>query len=210
MKKKQGKADGFMKLEERKLSSEVVFDGKILNVRLDAVELPNGKRAQREYVHHIGAVAVLPLTDEGDVILERQVRYPFHDILVEIPAGKLDSPEEDPRKAALRELREETGAQASELIYLGDYYGSPAILDERIRLYLARGLTFAAQEPDEDEFIEIFRMPLAALVEEVLSGNIPDGKTQVATLRAAAMLRDQEKDKDKENEEGEHKNEVEL
>ena len=178
-----------MHLEERIKASEVVFDGKVLNVRLDTVTLPNGKDATREYVHHVGAVAVLPLTDEGDVILERQFRYPFHEVLVEIPAGKLDSPTEDPRKAALRELREETGAVAGELIYLGDYYGSPAVLDERLRLYLARGLSFTEQETDEDEFLEVFRMPLDELLKEVLEGNIPDGKTQVAALRVAAMLK---------------------
>lgn len=184
-----------MNLEERKLRSEAIFDGKVLHVRRDEVMLPNGKEAVREYVHHIGAVAILPLTDEGDVILERQFRYPFGDVLVEIPAGKLDSPEEDPRKAALRELREETGAVAAELTYLGDFYGSPAILDERIRLYLARGLTFTEQQTDEDEFLEVFRMPLAALVEEILAGNLPDGKTQVAALRVWAMLKEENKEK---------------
>ncbi|MBQ3063762.1 MAG: NUDIX hydrolase [Clostridia bacterium] len=178
-----------MNLEERKKTSEVIFDGKVLNVRLDTVTLPNGVDATREYVHHVGAVAVLPLTDEGDVILEKQFRYPFHEVLVEIPAGKLDSPTEDPRKAALRELREETGALAGELVYLGDYYGSPAILDERLRLYLARNLTFAEQETDEDEFLEVFRMPLDELVGEVLAGNILDGKTQVAALRVWTMLK---------------------
>lgn len=177
-----------MNLEERKKTSEVIFDGKVLHVRLDTVSLPNGADATREYVHHVGAVAVLPLTDEGEVILEKQFRYPFHEVLVEIPAGKLDSPAEDPRKAALRELREETGAVPDELIYLGDYYGSPAILDERLRLYLARGLTFVEQDTDEDEFLEVFRMPLDELVREILEGNIPDGKTQVAALRVAAML----------------------
>ena len=187
--------DEYMNLEERKLRSEAIFDGKVLHVRRDEVMLPNGEEAVREYVHHIGAVAILPLTDEGDVILERQFRYPFGDVLVEIPAGKLDSPEEDPRKAALRELREETGAVAAELTYLGDFYGSPAILDERIRLYLARGLTFTEQQTDEDEFLEVFRMPLAALVEEILAGNLPDGKTQVAALRVWAMLKEENKEK---------------
>lgn len=190
-----------MKLEEKKLTSEVIFDGKILNVRRDTVVLPNGRQASREYVHHIGAVAVLPLTDGGEVILERQYRYPFHDVLVEIPAGKLDSPEEDPRKAALRELREETGASAAELVYLGDFYGSPAILDERVRLYLARGLTFAEQHTDEDEFLEVFRLPLEDLVAEIMAGNIPDGKTQAAALRVAALLKEQK---------GGGKNEAEL
>ena len=177
-----------MNLKEKTVKSELIYDGKILHVWRDDIELPNGEPAKREYVKHVGAVAVLPLTDEGEVILERQYRYPFADVLVEIPAGKLDSPEEDPRRAALRELREETGAVAGDLLYLGDYYGSPAILGERLRLYLARNLTFEEREPDEDEFLEVFRMPLDDLVAEVMAGNIPDGKTQVAVLRVAAML----------------------
>ena len=189
-----------MNLEERKISSKAIYDGKVLHVRCDEVLLPNGVPATREYVHHIGAVAILPLTDEGEVVLERQFRYPFGDVLVEIPAGKLDSPEEDPRKAALRELREETGAVAAELTYLGDFYGSPAINDERIRLYLARGLTFTEQETDDDEFLEVFRMPLEALVEEILSGNLPDGKTQVAALRVWAMLKEEKENKSGETE----------
>ncbi len=189
-----------MKLEERKVNSTTIFDGKVLHLRLDEVELPNGKPATREYVQHVGAVTVLPLTNEGEVLLERQYRYPFGDILVEIPAGKLNSPEEDPRKAALRELKEETGAVAGELVYLGDFYGSPAILGERVRMYLARDLVFEERMPDEDEFLEVFRMPLDELVEEVLAGNIPDGKTQTAVLRVAAMLK----------KEGEGTNETEL
>jgi len=185
----------YMKLEEKKISSEAIFDGKVLHVRLDGVELPNGKPAVREYVRHIGAVAVLPLTESGEVILERQYRYPFGEVLVEIPAGKLESPEEDPRKAAMRELEEETGAVADELVYLGDYYASPAILSERIRLYLARGLTFREQHTDEDEFLEVFRMPLDDLVREVMAGNIPDGKTQVCAMRVYHMLKNEEEQK---------------
>lgn len=191
-----------MKLEERKVSSTAIFDGKVLHVRLDEVKLPNGESATREYVKHVGAVGIVAITNEGEVLLERQYRYPFADVLVEIPAGKLNSPEEDPRKAALRELKEETGAVAGELIYLGDFYGSPAILGERMRMYLARDLTFEEQAPDEDEFLEVFRMPLEEAVEEILAGNIPDGKTQAAVLRVAAML--------KKEKEGEEKNEAQL
>lgn len=189
-----------MKLEERKINSTPIFDGKVLHVRVDEVKLPNGESATREYVKHVGAVGIVALTDEGEVLLERQYRYPFADVLVEIPAGKLNSPEEDPRKAAVRELKEETGAVAGELIYLGDFYGSPAILGERMRMYLARALTFEEQAPDEDEFLEVFRMPLDEVVEEILAGNIPDGKTQAAVLRVAAMLK----------KEGEEKNEAGL
>ena len=189
-----------MKLEERRVSSAAIFDGKVLHVRLDEIKLPNGESATREYVKHVGAVGIVALTDEGEVLLEKQYRYPFSDVLVEIPAGKLNSPEEDPRKAAMRELKEETGAVAGELVYLGDFYGSPAILGERMRMYLARSLTFEEQAPDEDEFLEVFRMPLDEAVEEILAGNIPDGKTQAAVLRVAAMLK----------KEGEGKNEAEL
>ena len=183
-----------MKLEEKTISSEAIYDGRILHVRFDHVTLPNGKEATREYVRHIGAVAVLPLTDTGEVLLERQFRYPFGEVLVEIPAGKLESPEEDPRKAALRELEEETGAVAGELVYLGDYYASPAILEERIRLYLARDLTFREQHTDEDEFLDVFRMPLDDLVSEVMAGNIPDGKTQLAAMRVYHMLKHEEEE----------------
>ena len=180
-----------MKLEEKTIGSEAIFDGRILHVRLDRVTLPNGKEATREVVHHIGAVAVLPLTESGEVILERQYRYPFGEVLVEIPAGKLESPEEDPRKAALRELEEETGMVATDLRYLGDYYPSPAVFDERIRLYLATGLTPTRQHTDEDEFLEVFTMPLDDLVEQIMAGNIPDGKTQVAALRVYHTLQTQ-------------------
>jgi len=183
-----------MELEERTLSSQLIFDGKVVHLYKDDIELPNGKAAFREYIKHIGAVCVLPLTDEGEVVLERQYRYPFHEVLTEIPAGKLDAPDEDPREAALRELREETGISCRELIDLGDFYGSPAILGERIRMFVARGLTFGERELDEDEFLNVFRMPLDKAVEEVMAGRVPDAKTQVAILRVARML---EKEKNK-------------
>ena len=109
-------------------------------------------------------------------------------MLVEIPAGKLDYIGEDPREAALRELREETGTLASELIDLGLYYGSPALIGEKIHMFMARGLSYTEQELDRDEFLEVFTMPLEDAVKEVLAGNIPDGKTQVAILRAYMML----------------------
>lgn len=175
-------------LEEKTLSSAPIFDGKVLHVRLDEVSLPNGELATREYCHHNGAVCVIPLTDEGEVICVRQYRYPFHEDLLEIPAGKLDSPEEDPNDAVRRELREETGALARDVIYLGKYYPSPAILDECIYMYLAKGLEFGETEPDEDEFIESVRVPLSRLVELTLEGKIRDGKTQIAALRAQMMI----------------------
>ena len=178
-----------MELEEKTVSSRLIFDGKVVHLYKDTVRLPDGAESVREYVKHIGAVCILPLTDDGEVILERQYRYAVRQILTEIPAGKLDAPGEDPLEAAKRELREETGATAREMIPLGDYYGSPAILGERIRMFLARGLTFGETEFDEDEFLEVFRLPLDEAEAAVLRGEIPDGKTQAAILRAAAMRR---------------------
>jgi ADP-ribose pyrophosphatase len=175
-------------LEEKSLSSTPIFDGKVLHVRLDEVTLPNGVVATREYCHHNGAVCVIPLTDEGEVICVRQYRYPFHEDLLEIPAGKLDSPDENPDDAVRRELREETGAVASKIIYLGKYYPSPAILDECIYMYLATGLDFGDTEFDDDEFIESVRVPLSKLVTLTLEGKIRDGKTQIAALRAQMMI----------------------
>lgn len=174
-------------LREVQVASENIFDGTVLHVFRDDILLPDGKPAHREYIKHVGAVCVIPLTDEGEVICVRQYRYPFSDVLLEIPAGKLDSPDENPDLAARRELREETGADCKTLTYLGTYYGSPALIGETIHMYLAEGLTFGSLDLDEDEFLEVERIPLSLLVREILAGNVPDGKTQAAVLRAAMM-----------------------
>lgn len=175
-------------LREVQTSSECIFDGTVLHVYKDGILLPDGKPAHREYIKHVGAVCVIPLTDKDEVVCVRQYRYPFSDVLLEIPAGKLDSPDEDPREAAIRELREETGAECRELTYLGAYYGSPALIGETIHMYLAEGLSFGTQDLDEDEFLETERIPLSLLVEDILEGKVPDGKTQAAVLRAHLML----------------------
>lgn len=175
-------------LEEKQTSSTSIFDGKVLHVRLDGITLPNGKEATREYCHHNGAVCVIPLTDEQEVICVRQYRYAMREALLEIPAGKLDTPDEDPTSAVIRELREETGAKCERLTFLGMYYPSPAILDERISMYLAEGLSFGETDFDDDEFLEIVKVPLCDLVDMVLDGKIRDGKTQIGVLRAALML----------------------
>ena len=175
-------------LIERKLSSRAVYTGRLLHVYCDNVRLPNGNEATRDLIRHIGAVAVLPITDDGRVIIEHQFRYPVNEVLLEIPAGKLDSKDEDRLEAVKRELREETGYTASEWIELGDLYPTPAYSDEVIRLYIAKGLSKGDRELDDDEFIDVELIPLSELVEAVMSGTIKDAKTQLAILKAARAL----------------------
>ena len=131
---------------------------------------------------------MLPITDDGRVIIEHQFRYPVNEVLLEIPAGKLDSKDEDRLEAVKRELREETGYTASEWIELGDLYPTPAYSDEVIRLYIAKGLSMGDRELDEDEFIDVELIPLSELVEAVMNGTIKDAKTQLAILKAARAL----------------------
>jgi len=181
--------EDFQNLEEKMVASEEIFDGHVVHLFKDTVELPNGKHATRETVRHIGAVAVVPLTDDGKVIIERQFRYPLGCVITEIPAGKLDSKTEDRLSAAKRELEEETGYTAKEWIDLGDYYPAAAYTDERISLYLAKGLQQGQRNLDEDEFLNIMAVPLEELVEEVLNGTITDGKTQAALLKAYLRLK---------------------
>lgn len=178
----------FEKLQEKTLSSEEIFDGKVVHLYRDTVELPNGKESIREVIRHIGAVAIVPITDDGKVVVERQFRYPLNQVITEIPAGKLDSKEEDRLSAAKRELEEETGYLAKEWIELGDFVPTVAYCDERITLYLARGLYKGVRHLDEDEFLEFYLMDLEDLVKEVMEGKILDGKTQMAALKAYYYL----------------------
>ena len=175
-------------LGERRLDGETIFRGKVIDLQVDTVELPNGKSATREVILHKGAVAILPLLPSGEVLVEEQYRYPHDRIFLESPAGKLDSADEDPLSAAHRELAEETGYRAEQMISLGEYIPSPAILSERIHLYLAMGLTEGGQSLDEDEFLAVKKIPLSTLVDAVLRGEIPDGKTQAAVLRVHLLL----------------------
>ena len=178
----------FENLTEVKTGSQEIFDGVILHVFKDTVELPNGKPATREVIRHVGAVGVIPITDDGKVIIEKQFRYPLNRVVTEIPAGKLDSFSEDRLSAAKRELEEETGYTAAQWIELGDYIPTCAYCDERITLYLARGLSLGQRHLDEDEFLNFETIPLSQLVEDVMAGRITDGKTQVAILKAARLL----------------------
>jgi ADP-ribose pyrophosphatase len=180
--------EDFKNLAEVKTGSEEIFDGVILHVFKDTVALPNGNPATREVIRHVGAVGVIPITDDGKVIIEKQFRYPLNRIVTEIPAGKLDSFTEDRLCAAKRELEEETGYTAAEWIPLGDYIPTCAYCDERITLYMAKGLQLGQRHLDEDEFLNFEAVPLEKLVEQVMNGTITDGKTQVAILKAARYL----------------------
>lgn len=179
----------FANLQETTTNSQEIFDGVVVHLYKDTVELPNGKPATREVIRHVGAVAVVPITEDGKVIMERQFRYPLNRVVTEIPAGKLDSFTEDRLSAAKRELEEETGYTAKEWTLLGDYYPTPAYCDERITMYLARGLELGTRHLDEDEFLNFEAVPLSQLVEDVMNGKITDGKTQVAILKVARILK---------------------
>ncbi|MBQ4062579.1 MAG: NUDIX hydrolase [Christensenellaceae bacterium] len=176
-------------LFEEMISSEQIYDGKVVKLYKDTVRLPNGSTSVREIVRHPGAVCVVPVTDKGEIIMVRQFRYAFNKVFLEIPAGKLDFPGEDPRAAALRELSEETGAEAASLEYLGLFCSTIAIFDEKIHMYLARGIKMGESHPDEDEFLEIVTMPFHDAVEMVMDGKIEDGKTQAAILKTWTKLR---------------------
>lgn len=177
-----------MELTERTVEHTRPYEGIIVDVDLDKAVLPNGRIATREVVVHPGGVAVLPLNDDGTVTVVRQYRYPFSQVLTEIPAGKLD-PGEEPRTGALRELKEEIGAQVGELIDLGAIYPSPGFCQEVLYLYLARDLTYGDCCPDEDEFLEVARVPFDSLAEQVMSSGIRDGKTVAAVLKTKLLLK---------------------
>ena len=184
----QNEREQDLTLIEEPVSSEEIYHGKVVHLFKDTVRLPNGKNATREVMRHIGAAAVVALTENDEVILVRQYRHPFGTTLLEIPAGKLD-PGEAPERCARRELQEETGFSTDQMISLGVYYPSVAILDEKIHLYLAKRLTRSEAHLDDDEFLHVETMPLDELVGQILAGKIPDGKTQVAILKAWYLLK---------------------
>lgn len=174
-------------LTEHRLRGEELFCGRVLRLHRDEVGLPDGTESVREVIRHDGAVCVIPLLADGRAVTVSQYRYAQGRVMREIPAGKLEKGE-DPAACALRELEEETGYRAGRLIPLGLYVGSPAILDEPIRMYAALDLTEGEANPDEGELLEVEATPLRELVDAVLAGEIADGKTQVAVLRLYLML----------------------
>ncbi len=175
-----------MNLSEKVLNSSKRFEGKILKLYVDEVELPNGHRSFREVVRHPGASAVIVLLDDGRIVLERQFRYPINEILWEIPAGKLDK-DEDPLECAKRELLEETGISASKWQKLGHIYTTPGFSDEKIHLYFASGISNGSRHLDEDEFLEIRYFKVEEVEEMIMKNEITDSKTIAAFFRSKGM-----------------------
>jgi ADP-ribose pyrophosphatase len=168
-------------LKENKVDGELVYQGHFLKVQRDTISLPDGKPAVREYIRHPGAVAILPLFDDGSVLLERQFRYPLDQVFIEFPAGKID-PGEDPLACAKRELQEETGYAATEWQFVCTIHNAIAYSDEHLDLYLARGLHAGERKLDDGEFLDIYQLPLTELLEQVRLGQVTDVKTVIGAF----------------------------
>ena len=176
-----------MHLEEETISSETIYEGVIFTGRKDSAELEDGSVAGRDIILHSGGVCVIPVTENNEIFMVRQYRYPFHEITCEIPAGKLNHGENH-AECGKRELLEETGCTCSEYIYLGEMYPTPAYNSEITHMYLAKGLEYKKQNLDDDEFLDVIKIPLEKAVEMVMKNELKDGKTQLVILKAARIL----------------------
>ena len=176
-----------MHLDEKTLKSETVYEGVIFTINHDTVELENGNTAIRDVLLHHGGVCVIPVTDENEIFLVRQFRYPFRKTTTEVPAGKLEKGENH-AECGKRELLEETGCICDEYIYLGEMLPTPAYNSEVTYMYMAKGLHFDKQNLDPDEFLDVEKIPLSEAVKLVMDGKITDGKTQIVILKAARLL----------------------
>lgn len=177
-----------MRLTEKTIESQSVFKGKVIHVKLDKAELENGETAMREVVEHPGGVCIAALNDKNELLFVRQFRYPYKEIVLELPAGKLEKGQ-NPLENGKRELLEETGAIGREYMTLGKLYPSPGYCGEIIHLYFCRIDHFERQQLDEDEFLNVETIPLEKAEEMVMNNEIPDAKTQVAVLKTAAIIR---------------------
>lgn len=175
-----------MDLNEQTVDTSYVFEGRIIKVKKDTVLLPSGHTSTREVVEHNGGVCVVPIDDDGNVYFVKQFRYPYKQVVMEIPAGKREG-DEDPKACGVRELKEEIGAVADEIIPLGYMYPSPGYCGEIIWIFLARGLNFGSQKLDEDEFLNVEKIPLEKAIKMVMNDEIHDAKTQIALMKAYIM-----------------------
>lgn len=176
-----------MDLKEKTLSKNNLYRGRIINVHVDTVELPNGNRSLREVVDHPGGVCVAALTDDNELLFVRQYRYPYSEVILELPAGKLE-PGSTPLENGKRELLEETGAEGEGYISLGKLYPTPGYCGEIIHMYACHVHNLGNQNPDEDEFLEVQRIPLKKAVAMVLNNQIADAKTQTAILKTHLLI----------------------
>ena len=184
------KEGSFMELEEKRISGETLYEGKIIDLVKDTVSLPGGGQSIREVVLHHGGACVAAINEKNEVFLVSQFRYPNRGVLLEVPAGKLEKGEK-PFEAIRRELKEEVGAEAENFYFMGEFNPTPAYCSEIIYLYAATGLTFGQQKLDEDEFLDVKKIPLEDAVKMVLNGEITDGKTQALLLKTFMHLKDE-------------------
>lgn len=176
-----------MLYEEKTMKSDKVYEGKILNLRVDTVEMPDKKYSKREIIEHPGGVAIVAITSEESVVLVKQYRKAVEGFLLEIPAGKLELNEE-PRETAIRELKEETGLESDKLTYISEFYTSPGYTDEKIHLFLAEDLKKVEYTPEDGEFIEIVEISIQELTKMVRIGEITDSKTIIGTFIAQKVI----------------------
>lgn len=169
--------------EEVTIKSEKIYEGKILNLRIDTIELPDKKYTKREVVEHSGGVGVVAITDEDKIVLVKQYRQAISKEMLEIPAGKLEINEE-PRITAIRELKEETGYSTDNLKYITEFYPTPGYCNEKIHVYIADKLKPGEQDLDEHEYVEVIEMPFDEAYEKTLNGDISDAKTIIGILLA--------------------------
>jgi ADP-ribose pyrophosphatase len=174
-------------LTEICISSETLVRGNLLHAKRDTVRLPNGNETQREYIMHPGAVLVIPVLPDGQLVMERQFRYPLHRTFIEFPAGKMD-PDEEPLQTGKRELLEETGYTAENWQFITSLHPCIGYSNEIIHIYLASELTLGTSELDEDEHLEIFTMHFSEAMEAMRHGGISDGKTMIALFWAEKYL----------------------
>ena len=176
-----------MDFTEKTIASEMIYDGRILKFKIDKVELPNGETGERELVEHPGGVSVVAVDDDENILMVEQYRKPYERNLLEIPAGKLDK-NEDIEVCGRRELEEETGYVAEKFEYLGECYPSVGYTNEIIRIFLATGLSKTSQHLDDDEFLNVYKLPIRDVIAKIMNNELADAKTVMGVLKAAVKL----------------------
>ena len=176
-----------MDFTEKTIATKEIYNGRIVHLVEDTVILPDGRQAGRELVLHNGGAGVIAINEDKNVLMVSQYRKPYDQVILEVPAGKLEKGE-DPQSAAIRELQEETGYTAENVTYIGKYYPTPGYCSEITYLYFAENLSFVGQKLDHGEFVELKKIPLSKLVEMVMNNEIPDAKTAIAILKADKIV----------------------